>query len=77
MKYQSVKLGQELRKFIMKFLKNRDSYPKLIDYLAFLWIVAENYKNKDVVNFVLIAQIIEEAFNNTSLKKLIGMLNVK
>lgn len=68
MEYNEVLLGKDLRKFIMELLKSQDSYPKLKDYLASLWAVAENYRNIEMVNFALIAQLIEEAFNTSPRK---------
>ena len=44
-------------------MEQQDRFPKLIDYLASLWAVAERYKDAENVDFALIARMLEEAFH--------------
>ena len=61
--YSHIKLGKDLRTFVMELLEQQDRFPKLIDYLASLWAVAERYKDAENVDFALIARMLEEAFH--------------
>lgn len=62
MKANEVILGKNLRTFVMELLEKQDKFPKLIDYLISLWTVLEKHKETKQVDFGLIAQILEEAF---------------
>ena len=46
----------------MELLAKQDKFPKLIDYLTSLLAVLEKHKETKQVDFELIAQILEEAF---------------